>query len=133
VVEYAVSALKVRHVVICGHSDCGAMKALMQPDAVAAMPTVQSWLKNAAAALSQTAARFDPEVEREAFLRELTERNVLLQLQHLQTHPSVAGAIARGELTLSGWIYDIGSGGIRISEAGSTAFEPVSTELVAAL
>lgn len=125
VVEYAVSALRVRHVVVCGHTDCGAMKALMDPAAVAEMPTVQSWLKNAAAALSVTRSLIDQEHRPADFMRQLTEQNVLLQLQHLRTHPSVAGAIAREELTLSGWVYNIGTGGIRISEDGQPAFHEV--------
>ena len=125
VVEYAVSALKVRHVVVCGHTDCGAMKALMEPAAVAEMPTVQSWLKNAAAALSVTRSLIDRERDPADFMRQLTEQNVLLQLQHLRTHPSVAGAIARAELTISGWVYNIGTGGIRISEDGQPAFHEV--------
>jgi carbonic anhydrase len=61
-------------------------------------------------------------------LRRLTEENVLLQVQHLRTHPSVAGAVAREELTLSGWVYDIGTGQVRISENGQRAFQTVSRE-----
>ncbi|NYF79280.1 carbonic anhydrase [Granulicella arctica] len=129
VIEYAVTALKVQHVVVCGHSDCGAMKALMHPEAVTAMPTVKSWLTNAAAALSGTLAAKDEQPS--DFLRRLTEQNVLLQLQHLQTHPSVAGAMARNELTISGWVYDIGTGDIRISEDGNRAFHEVEAEAIA--
>src|SRR5438552_5733859 len=47
VIEYAVTALKVQHVVVCGHSDCGAMKGLLDPESLEEMPTVRSWLKNA--------------------------------------------------------------------------------------
>jgi carbonic anhydrase len=53
---------------------------------------------------------------------------VLLQMQHLRTHPSVAGAMAREELTISGWVYDIGKGEVRISEDGGRVFRPVTTE-----
>lgn len=125
VIEYAVSALKVKHVVICGHTDCGAMKALMHPEAVAEMPTVSSWLKNAQAALSVARSLGQKDEPPSEFLRRLTEENVQLQIQHLRTHPSVAGAMARGELTVSGWMYDIGAGVIRISEDGSRAFHAV--------
>ncbi len=129
VIEYAVSALKVKHVVICGHSDCGAMKALINPEALEGMPTVGSWLKNAAAALSVTESLVAKDEHPGDFLHRLTEQNVLLQLQHLQTHPSVAGAMARDELTISGWIYDIGEGGIRIAEDGTRTFHPVGQEV----
>ena len=65
---------------------------------------------------------------RASLMRRLTEENVLLQLQHLRTHPSVAGAMAREELTISGWVYDIGKGEVRISEDGGRVFRPVTTE-----
>ena len=126
VIEYAVTALGVKHVVVCGHTDCGAMKALMHPEAVTKMPTVKSWLTNATAALSVTEALVNKDERPSDFMQRLTEQNVLLQLQHLRTHPSVAGAMARGELTVSGWVYDIGSGGIRISEDGEREFHAVA-------
>jgi len=129
VIEYAVSALKVQHVVVCGHTDCGAMKALMHPEAAAAMPTVSSWLKNAAAALSVTSSLIEKDERPSEFMHRLTEQNVQLQLQHLRTHPSVAGAMARNELTISGWVYDIGSGEIRISEDGNREFHAVGSEI----
>jgi carbonic anhydrase len=124
VLEYAVSALKVQHVVICGHTDCGAMKALMNPDQLEQMPTVRRWLRNAEAALS--VAR---EVEsQDDFLMSLTKQNVLMQMTHAKTHPSVAGAIARGELVLSGWVYEIGSGNVLIYDDTKHVFEPVVAE-----
>ena len=126
VIEYAVSALGVKHVVICGHSDCGAMKALLHPEATETMPTVKSWLNNGKAALS-VAESVHAEDGRD-LLPVLTEQNVLMQLAHLKTHPSVAGAIARGDLTISGWVYDIGSGEVRIAEDESRKFHHVTTD-----
>jgi carbonic anhydrase len=125
VVEYAVSALKVKHVVVCGHTDCGAMKALLQPASTDSMPTVKSWLRNAQAALSVANSLAEPDEKPSERLTRLTEENVLLQIQHLRTHPSVAGAMAREELTISGWVYDIATGEVRISENGDRAFHPV--------
>jgi carbonic anhydrase len=129
VIEYAVSALKVQHVVICGHSDCGAMKGLLNPEALETMPTVKSWLKNAHAALSVANSLAKQDEKPSDLMRRLTEENVLLQMQHLRTHPSVAGAMAREELTISGWVYDIGKGEVRISEDGGRKFVPVETEV----
>ena len=128
VIEYAVSALKVQHVVICGHSDCGAMKGLLAPESLEKLPTVKSWLTNAHAALSVAASLAEPDEKPKDLLRRLTEENVLLQMQHLRTHPSVAGAMAREELTISGWVYDIGKGEVRISEDGGRVFRTVTTE-----
>jgi carbonic anhydrase len=128
VIEYAVSALKVQHVVVCGHSDCGAMKGLLHPEALATMPTVKSWLKNAHAALSVAESLAEADEKPSDLMRRLTEENVLLQMQHLRTHPSVAGAMAREELTISGWVYDIGKGEVRTSEDGGRVFRPVATD-----
>ena len=61
-------------------------------------------------------------------LRRVTEQNVLLQMQHVRTHPSVAGAIARGELTISGWYYDIAKGRVSICDGDLGVFEAVTVE-----
>ena len=129
VLEFAVSALKVQHVVVCGHSDCGAMKALLDPESVAAMPTVKSWLRNAHAALSVAEAVKPSDLGDAEVLRLVAEKNVLLQMQHVRTHPSVAAALARDELTISGWYYDIARGEVFISDDRHGNFEPVHTSL----
>ncbi len=123
VIEYAVNALKVQHVVVCGHSDCGAMKALLNPPSTDTLPIVRTWLNNGHAALS-IAETVHKGTGRE-MLSVLTEQNVLMQMAHLKTHPSVAGAMARRELTISGWVYEIGSGEVRIVEDGQQKFIPV--------
>ena len=126
VIEYAVSGLKVQHVVICGHSDCGAMKALLHPESTATMPTVTSWLMNGRAALTVADSlghRDDRPSER---LKQLTEQNVLMQIAHLKTHPSVAGAMIRNELTISGWVYEIGTAEVRIAEDGEREFTHIT-------
>ncbi len=132
VIEYAVDALKVNHAVVCGHTDCGAMKGILAGDgALDNMPTVKSWLRNADAA-KRVAEIVDGD---QPTVHTMTEQNVLLQLQHLRTHPSVAGAIARGDLTLSGWVYDIGHGDVRIHDEATNRFvsvrESVAQEVTA--
>ncbi len=127
VIEFAVGALGVKHVVICGHSECGAMKALLTPESVDKLPTVKSWLKNAHAALTVSESLHERKGENSErpLIDLLTEQNVLLQLQHLKTHPSVAGALAAGHLTISGWVYDIGAGAVRVAEDGQREFVSV--------
>ena len=125
VIEFGVSSLKVKHIVICGHSDCGAMKALLDPESIGNMPTVKTWLKNGQAALTVATSLSHKDERPSERIERLTEENVLMQLAHLKTHPSVAGAMARGELTISGWIYDIATGEIRIAEDGARQFRPV--------
>jgi carbonic anhydrase len=113
VIEFACVGLEVTDIVVCGHSDCGAMKALLQPDSetIKRMPTVASWLRNAHAARSVVAAT-QPDLEGDALVQALVEQNVRTQLGHLRTHPSVAARIATGGLTLHGWVYGIGTGSI---------------------
>lgn len=123
VIEYAVSYLKVKHAVICGHSDCGAMKALQAPESLNDLPTVRNWLTHARAAQMPSSAQRHSSGET---LDRLTERNVLLQIEHLKTHPAVAAALTGGVLTISGWVYDIGSGKVRIAEDGSATFRDLA-------
>lgn len=125
VIEYAVSALQVSHVVICGHTDCGAMKALMKLEEVESMPTVRAWLRNAEAALSVAKAKA-AQTGKSDLLAPLIDENVLLQMNHLRTHPSVAGRLATGDLAVHGWVYDIAAGDVRIYEESRRAFFPVN-------
>ncbi len=124
VLEFAVSAFQVRHIAVCGHTDCGAMKALLDPASVESMPTVKTWLTNAHAALASARAIAQQTGETD-LLRIVTEQNVALQMRHLTTHPAVAGALARNELTISGWIYDIAHGQVRIADGVGASFEPM--------
>jgi carbonic anhydrase len=126
VIEYAVAALNVNHLVVCGHSDCGAMKALLHPPSTENLPTVRYWLHHGQAALMVAESMMHKNESEAGKLKRLTEENVLMQLVHLKTHPSVAGAMARGELTMSGWVYDIASGEVRIAEEGHRDFVAVT-------
>ncbi len=130
VIEFAVNSLGVRHIVICGHSHCGAMQALLDPSSVATMPTVKSWLHNAHAALSVAETMHDQSAHQteHALIDILTEQNVLLQMQHLKTHPSVAGAIAKRHVAISSWIYNIGTGEVRVAQDGQQSFKPIGIE-----
>lgn len=106
-IEYAVAVLKVQDVVVCGHSDCGAMKALMAgEEALRELPQVNRWLalaENTKAVVQATGPHEDP-------VRRAIEQNVLQQLDNLMTHPSVASAVHTGTLRLHGWVYDIPTG-----------------------
>ncbi|OUJ10138.1 carbonic anhydrase [Acetobacter sp. DsW_059] len=115
-IEYAALGLGVNSIIICGHSDCGAMKALLPANqaSLEKMPTVKSWLRNAEAAAAAALNDFTAEDAGPAIVRSLAEHNVLLQLAHLRTHPAVAARLARNTLILQGWFYDIGSGEVSI-------------------
>ncbi len=121
-VEYAVLALGVKHIVVCGHSDCGAMKAMLDPErsGLQGMPTVASWLRNADTARAVSAA-LHPDLDGDAAVTALAEQNVLLQLDHLRTHPAVATRLAEGRLMLMGWLYDIATGQVRVFDGETRA------------
>lgn len=108
-VEYAIRVLGVRNVVVCGHTDCGAMKGVLQPETLTALPSVQAWLKPAAAARRRLAS-LPPDADDDMRLRNLIEENVVVQLKNLKTHPAVAEALEKGDLLLSGTVYDIKTG-----------------------
>ncbi len=132
VVEYACTALGVSDVVVCGHSDCGAMKGLLDPAkaGLEKMPTVASWLRNAEAARSVVAVT-KPDLQGTPLVEALVEQNVRLQLSHLRTHPSVAAGLADGRLTLHGWVYDIKSGQVSEFDSDEKRLVPISPLSVA--
>ncbi len=105
-IEYAVLHLKVSHIVICGHLDCGGVHALDKDIDPSSEPSIARWLEYAHPALRDIPSDLDGEDRHRA----LVEANVRLQLRHLLTYPCVAEAVRKGMLTLHGWIYEIGTG-----------------------
>ena len=130
VVEYAVIALGVTDIIVCGHSDCGAMKALLNPDdaTLKRMPTVVSWLRNAEAARSIVEAT-RPDLGETDKVHALVEQNVQVQLAHLRTHPSVAARLAGGTLTLHGWVYVIETGEVFAYDEASRRLRPLHDDV----
>jgi|SRR5215469_5405333 len=127
IIEYAVAGLQVSHVVVCGHSDCGALIGLLHPEKVARLPIMKSWLRHGETAVSFVRSSNTAQDDNTA-LEELTEANVLLQMDHLRTHPSVAERLAQGSLALSGWVYDIADGIVRVYDESQRKFLGVTPE-----
>ncbi|RPD91566.1 carbonic anhydrase [Pseudomonas monteilii] len=124
-IEYAVMALKVHHIIICGHSDCGAMRAVLNPQSLTKMPTVGAWLRHAEVARTVVENNCSCGSEHET-MQVLTKENVIAQLHHLRTHPSVASRLAAGELFIHGWVYDIETSKIEAYDAASDSFLPLA-------
>ena len=122
-IEYAVSVLNVKHIVICGHSNCGAMKAAMKPESVESLPHVKVWIDHARAA--KESVEHQKGCMHESHLPDMTKQNIILQLQHLKTHPAVFSRLSNGELQLHGWIYDIETGDIEHFDADSNEFKAI--------
>lgn len=123
-VEYAVAALGVRDIIVCGHSDCGAMKALAEPSMLDGMPNVAAWLRHGAAA-THIVDSCCPDLAGTDRVRALSLENIIAQLAHLRTHPSVAAAIAQGEMALHGWFVDINAGQVLGLDGATGQFVPM--------
>jgi len=104
-VAYAVVVLGVKHIIVCGHSNCGAMQGLLHPESVAGIPSVAWWVEHAAAVRKRISGDTPEERWDNAI-----HANVSLQVELLQTHPCVVEALRQGSLTLEGWVYNIGQG-----------------------
>lgn len=115
-IEYGVMALGVEHIIVLGHSNCGAMHAVAEPERLKNLPAVASWLRHSEIA-RQMVARNYPQCTGHEALNALIEENVVAQLDHLRTHPSVASRLASGELSIHGWVYNIESGELRVFDA----------------
>ena len=108
-IEFAIVGLGVQDIILCGHSHCGAMKGLLQPESLAKLPTMAAWLSHAEA--TRWVARQRYADRSEADLLNITiQENVLAQLENLRTHPAVAVAVASGKLKLHGWVYKFETG-----------------------
>ena len=110
-IEYAVEALKVRHAIVCGHSDCGAMKAALNPDALGDLPKARRWLDHVQMAFAYKQPVNAAEGE-SAELAALIRGNVVAQMMNLRAQPAVVRAERAGRLTVHGWYYDILNGQI---------------------
>lgn len=122
-IEFAVAALGVTHVVVCGHTDCGAMKGALAPESLSELPHVKEWLGHCRCATEVVREKYGKADE--SRLKEVTEENVLQQIQHLKTHPSVAAKIATGALQLHGWVYHIETGEVLCWSDEHEGFAPM--------
>lgn len=124
-IEYAVAVLKVRHIIVCGHTDCGAIKGALDIPALKGLPHVKEWLGHCRSAMEIVRERHDIPTDAcldSEYLNEAIEENVLQQVQHLRTHPVVAAKLATHKIQVHGWVYNIKTGGIRCCGQNSSNF-----------
>ena len=108
-IEYAIRGLGIQDIIVCGHTCCGAMKALMNPAEIASMPRVQEWLRHSQACKEVVESLYS-HLRGNDLWKVTVEENVLTQLENLRTHPSVAVALAQGNLKLHAWVYKMETG-----------------------
>lgn len=98
-IDYAVEALGVRDIVLCGHTNCGAMKGILHPEKVAGMPNVASRCRHGEAARLEV-GRLYPEADDHEKMERMVELNVILQVRNLLTHRSVRAGVEKGAMDL---------------------------------
>lgn len=124
-IEYAVEVLGVANVIVCGHTHCGAINAILNPQTMDRLPFVRRWLAQGERVRTIVAERYG-HLEPEARMLAAVEENVLVQLENLRAFPNVAERLDRGALLLAGWVFDIASGEVFEFDPRRGQFGPMS-------
>tara|TARA_R110002095_G_scaffold40574_3_gene37423 strand:- start:117 stop:788 length:672 start_codon:yes stop_codon:yes gene_type:complete len=127
-IEYAVTALKVKDIIVCGHSHCGAMGGLLDPSQIEKMPAVKAYLQHAESTRRIVDENYIHLTDPDERLVLTVQENVLVQIENLKTHPSVAAAVSRGELKLHGWVYKFETGEVFNFHPDEGQFLPIQDE-----
>jgi carbonic anhydrase len=122
-IEYAITALNIKDIIVCGHSDCGAMKALIDRESLHGLTEVQSWLEHGPKTRFASATETSGVIPA-GMLDSLIEKNVLTQLENLRTHPAVASRLREGGIRLHGWVYHIDKGTVHVFDKRNLQFVP---------
>lgn len=122
-IEFAVVQLQVPNIIVCGHAGCGAVAGLLRPESIRHLPEVTDWLHHAARA--RKLVEESGGIDAPGAMERAVEANVLVQLENLQTHPSVATAMAEGRLAIHGWVYDFVSGSVLAYKDRDRSFAPL--------
>ncbi|MBT2508022.1 carbonic anhydrase [Streptomyces sp. ISL-98] len=123
-IEYAVRVLGVRHIVICGHSHCGAVGAMVRDDDLSGAPSIQGWLDTAAPEWLRGAGAGAADGSSPEFA-DAVQRHALAQGERLRAYPCVAEGIAAGRLSLDVWFYEVHTGAVRSYRPETGAFQPL--------
>jgi carbonic anhydrase len=121
-IEYAVRVLEVENLIVCGHTGCGAIDAIVHPERAAHLRYVPAWLAESERILQIMAERY-PDLEGEARVVAAVEENVLVQLENIRTFDFVAERLDRGTLKMNGWVFKIATGQV-------FDYDPVSEQFV---
>ncbi|MET0090980.1 MAG: carbonic anhydrase [Candidatus Thiodiazotropha sp.] len=124
-IEYAMAVLEVPHIIVCGHTDCAVMKALLQPESVQDLPAVRAWVAQGETTRRIMQDHHDHEDPDDRLLV-ATQENVRAQLDNLRTHPSVALQLRKGKVELHGWVYSISTGDVWVYDFETERFIPLA-------
>ncbi len=123
-IEYAIKSLDIQHIVVCGHTTCGAMKGLLQiGELEAKMPLVYNWLKHTEGTREMVEENYG-HLGKQEKLATLVAENVLTQIDNLRTYPAVRSHLRKEEVMIHGWIYNIVDGSVLTYDRKSRTFIP---------
>jgi carbonic anhydrase len=128
-IEYAIGALNIEQVVICGHNHCGAMKGLLKIETLKEkLPLVYDWLRHAEATRQVLKDGFS-DLEGESLIDKAVEENTIVQMDNLKTYPLVRSRLQQGKLTIYCWVYEIETGAVKSYNTETGEFEYPQTRL----
>jgi carbonic anhydrase len=124
-IEYAIEVLKVKSAILCGHSDCGALKAAINQTGLERMPKARRWLSHVEGAFAHQQP-LNPADGDQAELASLIRGNVVAQFLNLRAQPAVVRAVEAGRLTVHAWYYDILTGRIEEYDEAAKVFKSLA-------
>jgi len=124
-IEFALGALGITDIIVCGHTHCGAMTGLLMPEKLEGMPAVRHWLGHAESTRRIIKDKYT-ELSGTALQSAAAQENVLVQLENLRTHPAVAAGLSMGTLKLHGWMYKIETGEVFGFDPETGQFTPLT-------
>jgi carbonic anhydrase len=129
-IEYAISALGIEQVVVCGHSNCGAMKGLLKLNKLQKdMPLVYDWLKHAESTRRLVEENY-PHYKGDDLVEVLVAENVLIQIDNLKTYPIIRARLHQGRLKIYAWIYNVETGNVLAYDARTHTYIPPEGQLL---
>jgi carbonic anhydrase len=128
-IEYAVEVLNVTSVIVCGHTHCGAVNAILHPETMDRLPFVKRWLAQGERVRKIVAERYG-HLDEAARMLAAVEENVLVQLENLRAFPNIADRLERGELAMSGWVFEIASGDVFEYDPNLGQFAPIAASSI---
>jgi len=128
-IEYAIHALGIEQVIICGHSNCGAMKGLLKLEKLRTeMPLVYEWLQHAESTRRLIQENY-ADMKGEELMTITMAENVVTQIENLKTYPVIRSKLHQNKMTIYGWIYDIETGEVLAYNPETDGFEVPQTLL----
>jgi carbonic anhydrase len=129
-IEYAIVHLGIEDIIVCGHTGCGAMQALVAPSGPLSS-SIQQWLRHADATAEIIRTHYT-HLHGEALINAAAEENVLTQLEHLRTLPVIAARLPTGRVRLHGWMYKIATGQMFVYDSDAKQYVAMGGALAAA-